>query len=204
MSIVSREAEQLPELLRPRPGCHHDLLADRDEPVARLDGGDAAVGCRPKIGHLGVRKDLDALGEALVAKPEHGLHVEREPALVLVQAGRDALRAPVREERFHVAFDVVLAGDQLGAVADPLVALMDGGEVGFLGLRAERDVADAVVVVRGGVRLPDLHAGLHQLAHRRLEVVVADDPAGDPRCPRAGNLLLDHGDVRARAEAPPS
>src|SRR5206468_10560406 len=40
------------------------------------------------------------------------------------------------------------------------------------------------------------------LAHRRLEVVVADDAARDPGGTRAGRGLVEHDDVRARAEAP--
>src|SRR5262249_49418972 len=65
----------------------------------------------------------------------------------------------------------------------------------------ERDVADGVVVVGGRVGLPHLDAGLHQLAHRGLEVVVPDDAAGDARGARAGARLVEDHDVRARAEA---
>ena len=97
--------------------------------------------------------------------------------------------------------DLGLAGDELGAVADPLLALEGRGEVRLLHLRAQRDVADRVVVVRGGIRLPDLDARLHELAHRRLEVVVADDAAGDARGAGARLRLVEDDDVGARAGA---
>ncbi len=99
--------------------------------------------------------------------------------------------------------DLRLADDQLRAVADPLLALEDGDEVGLLHRGAERDVADAVVVVRLRIGLPDLDARLHQLAHRRLEVVVADDAARDPGGARAGRRLVEDDDVAAGSDAPP-
>jgi len=55
-------------------------------------------------------------------------------------------------------------------------------------------------VIRRRIRFPHLDARLHQLAHRRLEVVVADDAAGDSRRARAGRALLENDDVRARPE----
>ena len=190
-----------PEALRPRAGGDHDLLADGDAALVGLDGRDAVVGAELEARHLGVRVDLHALGEALVAEAGDRLEVEGEAALVLVQADGHALRAPVGEELLHVRVDLGLAEVEVGAVADPLMALVDGREVALLHLRPERDVADAVVVVRLGVGLPDLDARLHQLAHRGLEVVVADDAAGDAGRARARGRLLEHDDVRARAAA---
>ena len=131
-----REAEHPPELLRPRARARRrPARRPRWSPLLVSTAVTLPSSARPEAGDLGVRQDLDALGEALVAKPEHRLHVEREPALVLVQADRHALRAPVREEPLHVGVDLGLAGDQLGAVADPLVALEDGRQVGLLRLR---------------------------------------------------------------------
>ena len=49
------------------------------------------------------------------------------------------------------ADDGLLAGDQFGGVADPLLALEHLGKLLFLGGRAERDVARAVVAERLGV-----------------------------------------------------
>ena len=128
------------------------------------------------------------------------VHVEREAALVLVQAHGHALRAPVGEEPLHVRVHLGLAEDQLGAVADPLLALVGLRQVGLLHRRAERDVADRVVRVRRGIGLPDLDARLHQLAHRGLEVVVADDAAGDAGRTRSRVRLVEDDDVRSRAE----
>src|SRR5206468_3965407 len=42
----------------------------------------------------------------------------------------------------------------------------------------------------------------HQLAHRRLEVVVTHHAAGEPRRPGADARLVEHHDVLAGAEAP--
>ena len=84
----------------------------------------------------------------------------------------------------------LLPGVQLGGVADPLLALEDLGQLRLLGRGPEGDVARAVVVERLGVGLPDLDARRHQLRHRRLEVVVADHPAGDPRGAGADRGLL--------------
>src|SRR3954463_5356228 len=89
--------------------------------------------------------------------------------------------APGGIGRPHVLADRVLAGVELGRVADALVALEHLGEVRLLRRRAERDVAGAVVVQRVGVGLPDLDPRGHELGHRGLEVVVAHDPARDAR-----------------------
>ena len=132
-------------------------------------------------------------------RPVDRVHVEGEAALVLVQADRDALRAPVGEEPLHVRVDFILADDQLRAVPDPFLASERLPEVCLLHRRPERDVADRVVCVGRRVGLPHLDAGLHQLAHRRLEVVVADDAAGDPGRARTGMRLVQHEDVRASA-----
>ena len=130
-----------------------------------------------------------------------GVEVVREAALVLVQHGGHALRAPVREERLHVRVAGGLAGHERRVVADLLLALVDGGEVGLLRLRADRHVADRVVGVGGRIGLPDLDAGLHELLHRGLEVVVAHDAAGDAGRAGARVRLLEDHDVGARARA---
>ncbi len=130
------------------------------------------------------------------------VHVEREPALVLVQADGDSLRAPVREQRLHVRVDGVGPDDELGVVADALLPLVCRGQVGLLDRCAERDVADGVVGVRGRIGLPHLDARLHELAHRRLEVVVADDAAGDSGRPGARLRLVEHDDCPRPSRAP--
>jgi hypothetical protein len=92
---------------------------------------------------------------------------------------------------------VGLPQDQVGLVADPLLALVDGGEVILLRAVAERDVAGAVVVERLRVRLPDLHAGGHQLRHGGLEVVVTHDAAGDAGRAGGHGRLVDHDHLLA-------
>ena len=103
-----------------------------------------------------------------------------------------------------MGLDLALADDDLGPVADPLVSLVHGDEVIFLRPGAERDVADGVVVVGLRVGFPHLDARLHQLAHRGLEIVVAHDAAGDASRAGAGKRLVEHEDVRARAQGAPT
>ena len=203
MSIVSGMPSMRPEPRGPGPGRDDDLLADLDR---ILRSSRLPRRSRRRVTSKPVTstpfEHRDPFAEALVAQAEHGLDVEREAALVLVEADGHALRAPVGEERLHVRVDLGLADDQLRAVADPLLPLECSREIGLLHLRAECDVADRVVVVRSGIRLPHLDARLHELAHRRLEVVVADDAARDPGCAGAGLGLVDDDDVGARAGAP--
>ena len=78
----------------------------------------------------------DAFLQTLVAQSEHRLDVEREASLVLVEADRDALRAPVGEEPLHMRVDLGLADDELGAVADPLLSLERRRKIGLLHLAA--------------------------------------------------------------------
>ncbi len=163
-----------------------------------LDRGGDVAGAELDPRHLDAGEHGHARAGALLDEPLHRLLVEREAALVLVQADGDAAGAPVGEQLLHVRRHRGLAHDQLRAVADPLLALEHGDEVALLRLRPERDVADRVVVVGGRVRLPHLDAGLHELAHRRLEVVVAHDAAGDAGRTGARAGLVEHYDVRAR------
>jgi hypothetical protein len=109
-----------------------------------------------------------------------------------VQADAEAGRAPVGEERAHVVGNLGLPQDQVGLVADPLLALVDRREILHLIAVAERDVAGAVVVERLGVGLPDFHASRHQLGHGGLEVIVAHDAAGDPGGAGRNAGLVDH------------
>ena len=119
---------------------------------------------------------------------------------------RQTLRPGARqsgEQAAHVRRHLGLARDQLRLVADPLLALEDRAEVVLLGAVAERDVARAVVGERLGVRLPDVHAGGHQLLHGRLEVVVAHDAAGDPgRAGRHAGLVHHEHLLAALGEVP--
>src|SRR5262249_17890058 len=68
-------------------------------------------------------------------------------------------------------------------------------------LRGDLQVADGVVGERLRVRLPDADRVRHELAHRRLEVVVADDAAGDAGRAGAHPALVEDEDVLAATEA---
>ena len=192
------QVEHRPQLRHPRPDGDHDLL-DGDVAGARVHDGHGARAVALEAGDLDALDDLGARRARLVGQPEHRLPVEREAAAVLVQADGQALGAPVGVEPAHVRGDGGLAGDQLGVVADPPVALVHLDEVGLLRRGPERDVAGAVVVERLRVGLPDLHARGHQLRHRRLEVVVAHHAAGDP-----GGAGGHRRSCRPRARARPS
>ena len=109
---------------------------------------------------------------------------------------------PVREDRLHVRAAVVLALDQLRRVADRLLLLVDLCDVGAHHLRRDLQVADRVVVERLGIRLPDADGVRHQLAHRGLEVVVADHAARDPGRPGSHTRLVEDHDVSAVSLAP--
>ena len=139
---------------------------------------------------------------AFAGQSLHRRHVVGEAALLLVQADVDALRPPVREHRQHVLAHLALADDQLGRVADVLLPLVDLGQVADLALGAQRAIADRVVAERLRILFPDLDVGGHQLAHRRLVVVVADDAAGDPGRAGPDARLVDDQDVRLRSPRP--
>jgi len=102
-----------------------------------------------------------------------------------------------------VLADRLLADVQLRGVAKLLLALEDGDQIALLRRRTERDVPRPVVMERFGIRLPDLDAGGHQLRHRGLEVVVAHDPARDPRRARGDARLVDDEDALAIARRVP-
>ena len=151
--------------------------------------------------HLDARDQLRARRLGLGLHARDGVEVVREAALVLVQDRRHAARAPVGEDRLHVRVAGALAGHERRVVADLLLALVDGSEIGLLHLRPDRHVADRVVRVGGRIRLPDLDAGLHELLHGGLEVVVAHDAAGDAGRAGARVRLLEDHDVGTRALA---
>ena len=193
-----RQPEHRPEALRPGAGRDHDLLPELDRALARS---------RPRAiePSAPLSKPVTSTPESTGRPPPRtsrrgldGVHVEREPALALVQADRDALRAPVGEEGLHVGVDLGLADEELGAVADPLLALEGGGEVVLLARGAEGDVADRVVARRRRGRTP---------TPRRTPASARSSRAGSscsgrrrrrcPTRPRRGRLVEDD-DVRAR------
>ena len=186
----------LPDPGDPRPDRHHHL-ARLDRPRARPHPGDRARAVHLEAGDLHALLDRRAGGARLGRQAVHGVLVERKAALALMQAHAQPGSAPVTEERAHVGAHLGLAQDQLGVVADALLALVHGAEVGLLVAVAERDVARAVVGEGLRIGLPDLDARGHQVLHGRLEVVVANHAAGDPRCPGGHARLVDHQDVLA-------
>ena len=172
-----------------------------DRALVRLHARDGVVVGEVDCRHLDAGEHAHARGLGLALQALHAVEVEREAALVLVQQRRHALRPPVGEELLHVRVDLGLALDQGRAVADLLLPLVRRREVAVHHRRAEGHVADGVVGVGLGVGLPDLDVGLHELAHGGLVVVVAHDAARDAGGARARLRLVEHDDVRARAEA---
>src|SRR3546814_7790838 len=68
-------------------------------------------------------------------------------------------------------------------------------------LRTDLHVADGMIAKGLGVALPHRHGVGHELAHGRLEVVVAHDAAGDAAGPGGDAALVDDEDVLAAALA---
>ena len=96
---------------------------------------------------------------------------------------------------------LVGAFDEHGLVADRLLLLVDRADLRAHAFGADLHVADGVIAVGLGVALPDIDPMRHQLAHRRLVVVVAHDAARDARRAGADRRLVDDEDIRARAFA---
>ena len=115
----------------------------------------------------------------LRARPAQRGHVVGVAAALLVQHRGDALGLPVGEQALHVAHAVRRALDEGRLVADRLLLLVDRGDALVHHLRADLHVADRMVGIGLRVALPHADGMRHQLAHRGLEVVVADDAAGD-------------------------
>src|SRR5215471_8688383 len=122
-------------------------------------------------------------------------------APLLVQDRGGAGRPPVAEHRQHVRAAVALPLDEHRGVADRLLLGVDLRDVLVHRLRGDLQVADGVVGERLRVRLPDADRVRHELAHGRLEVVVADDAAGDAGRAGAHAPLVDDEDVLAAAQA---
>jgi len=106
-----------------------------------------------------------------------------------------------------VSRDGVLSEVELGPIVDSLLALVDVDEIAFLSGWTERDVPRAVIVEILRMVFPDPYALGHELGHRRLEVVIANDSAGDARGPCRYSRLVHDQDViaatlAARFQAP--
>ena len=79
--------------------------------------------------------------------------------------------------------------------------LVDRSHVLAHAFGADLHVADRVIAVGLGVALPLIDRVSHELAHGRLEVVVADDAAGDARGTGGDRGLIHNKDVLAGASA---
>ncbi len=101
----------------------------------------------------------------------------------------------------HVLGAGLLAEHDVRAVADRGLLPLDRDAILGLHLRNGCDVADRVIAEAGRVRLEELDRHPDDLRHRRREVEVADDAAGDPRRARADVVLLEHDDVLTGAAA---
>src|SRR5207249_3980461 len=159
-----------------------------------LDSGHAAAGVLMSA-LLHAWEDAHAFVLRLRRQAAHRRLVLGVAAHLLVQVEGDALRLPVAEEAFHVLHRVGFALDEVGRISDLFLAFGDAGDVVVHHLRADLHVPDRMVAEGFRVAFPHLDRVRHQLAHRGLEVIVADYTTGDARGPRADPGLVDDQDV---------
>ena len=138
---------------------------------------------------------------ALAARPSIARLIVGVATGLLVEHGGDALGAPIGKQALHVAFAVSGAFNKNGFVANRLLLGMDGCHVLAHRLAADLHVAHRVIAVGLWVALPDIDRVRHQLAHGRLEVVVANHATGDTRCAGADARFLQNNDVPTGASA---
>ncbi len=151
-------------------------------------------------GHLDALEDADALRAREPGEVLDGLHRLGPATLPLVEDGLDPRAVPVGEDRAHVLRARLLAEDDVGAVADLGLALLDRDAVLGLHLGHRGDVADRVVAEALGIRLEELDRDANHLRHRRREVEVAHHAARDSRRACADVALLEDDDVLTGAE----
>ena len=198
-----RQLQHVPDLLHPGADPdHHEVAVD----AAAIGDHrlDRAAGILVEAGHLDAGDDAHALVLRLPGQAVDRLGVVGVAAALLVQHRGDALGLPVVEQPLHVGHAVGLALDEHRFVADVLLLAGDRGDVLVHHLGADLHVADRVVAEGGRVALPYRDAVRHQAAHRRLEVVVADDAAGDARGTGGDRRLVEHQDVPAAAQPAPA
>ena len=187
-----------PQVADPRADGNHQLIA-RDGALIGFDRGHRVPG-DPEPGDADAGRDPHPLGFRLRRQAAHRADVIRVAALLLVEHRRAPGRLPVLEHVEQIALTVVPPLDEHGRVADS--PLLGENLRHVFGHRLRRDLqeADGMVGERVGIALPHGHRMRHQLAHRGLEVVIADGAAGDAGRPRAGSALVEHEDVLAPAE----
>src|SRR4029079_9555042 len=183
----------------PRADRNHQLVA-RDSALVGLDRGHRVPG-DAEPGDADAGRDLHAFVFRLRRQAANRADVVRVATLLLVQHRRASGCLPVIEHVEQVALTVGLSLDQHGGVANGLLLGVDLRHVFGHRLRGNLQEADRMVGERVGVALPYGHRMRHQLAHRGLEVVVADGAAGDAGRTRAGSALIEHEDVLAPAQS---
>ena len=176
-----RQIQHVPHVADPRARAEDHIVAFDTALVGEHGGDGAAVVAELQARHLHPFEDAHAGTRRFGREPVHGGDVVGIPALLLVQNGGDAFGLPVAEQALHVSVGGLCTLDEGGRIADGLLLLVDGGNALAHDLGADLHVADRVIVIGLGIALPDGDRMRHQLAHRRLEVVVADDAAGDAR-----------------------
>ncbi len=107
----------------------------------------------------------------------------------------DALCAPVREQALHIALTLGGALDEDRFIANRLLLGMDRRHIFAHGFAADLHVPHRVVAVGLGVAFPNVHGVGHEFAHGGLEVVIADDPAGNARSARADAGFVENDNV---------
>ena len=195
------QVEHVPDRLDPGPDRDDDLIALDRSPV-RDDAGDrVGIAAALEARDLHAGHDAHAPGLRLAGQAIDGSGIVGIAALLLVQDGGDALRAPVGQQALHVGHAVLPALDEIGLVADRLLLLVDAGHILAHRLVADLHVADRVVAERLRIGFPDLDAVRHQLAHGGLEIIVAHHAAGNAAGPRGDRGLVEHQDVGPAAPA---
>ena len=195
-----RQLQHVPDLLDPGAGADDHLFA-LDLALVGDHGGHRALVVLLEAGDLCAGQDAHALVLGFLRQAIDGFRVVGVAALLLMQDRGDALGLPVVEDGAHVLQAVGLALDEDRLVADLLLLRVDAGDVLVHHLRTDLHVADGVVAEGLRVALPHRYAVRHQAAHRRLEVIVAHDAAGDARGAGGDAGFVDHQHVLAAALA---
>src|SRR5699024_5649675 len=195
-----RQFQHVPQMLDPGAGADDDLFAlDR-----ALVGFHGRHGARRILAETGDRDPADnahALALRLAGQAVNGGGIVGIAALLFVQNRGDAGGAPIVEDVFHVAPRGGFTFDEYRVVAYGALLLVDLGHVLAHAFMADLHVTDRVIAERRGVGLPDAHAVLHELTHGRLEIVVADDAAGDAAGAGGNTAFVEHDDIAAVAFA---
>jgi hypothetical protein len=129
-----------------------------------------------------------------------GLHRVRPAGSALVQ-DRGDVGLPVGPGEAQVLAAAIRSGDQLGLVSGPCVLLVDRLQVFLLALGDRGQVADLAEAIGLRFGLEELDREPDQLGDRRRAVVVADDPARDPRGAGADPVLLEQQHLALASEA---